>query len=183
MAPIPVKLVPHDPRWPTLAEAEADRIRDAVLPIALETHHIGSTSIPGILAKPVLDLLGVAGTLADLELTRSVLERLGYVWRGEYGLPGRRFCTLDDQSGVRRVQLHGYASGDPSIRRQLAFRDYLRARADVARDYEFEKLRCAALHPDNSTDYSACKGEFIRSIEAEAQQMWDVANTNTIVAR
>lgn len=183
MVPIRVKLVPHDPRWPALAEAEADRIRDSVLPVALETHHIGSTSIPGMIAKPVLDLLAIADSLTDLELTQPVLERLGYIWRGEYGLPGRRFCTLDDGEGVRRFQLHGYVAGDPSIRRQLAFRDFLRARADVARDYEQEKLRCAALHPDNSTDYAACKGTFIRSVEAEAQQLWDVANTNRMVAR
>ena len=183
MAPIPVKLVPHDPRWAALAEAEAARIRDAVLPLGLQTHHVGSTSIPGIIAKPVLDLLGIAASLADLELTRPVLEQLGYAWRGEYGLPGRRFCTLDDARGVRRVQLHGYAAGDPSIRRQLAFRDFLRARSDVARDYEQVKLRCAALHPDNSTDYSACKGDFIRSIEAEAQASWALANANKVVVR
>ena len=181
MAPIPVRLVPHDPRWAALAEAEAARIRDAVAPVGLETHHIGSTSIPGILAKPVLDLLGVAASLDEFERMQPVLERLGYMWRGEYGLPGRRFCTLDDGKGVRRVQLHGYAAGDPSIRRQLAFRDYLRARADVARAYEGEKLRCAALHPDNSTEYSACKGTFIRSVEAEAQEMWALPNHNTNV--
>ena len=173
MAPIPVRLVAHDPRWAALAEAEAARIRDAVAPIGLETHHIGSTSIPGILAKPVLDLLGVAASLADLERMQPALERLGYMWRGEYGLPGRRFSTLDDGEGVRCVQVHGYAAGDPSIRRQLAFRNYLRAKSDMARAYEREKQRCAALHPDNSNDYSACKGAWIRSVEAEAQEFWE----------
>jgi len=82
------------------------------------------------------------------------LESLGYGWWGEYGLPGRRYCTLDDpQTGRRRVQLHGYLNGSAEITRHLAFRDYLRARPDVAQAYDAEKERCRKLHPFDSHAY------------------------------
>jgi GrpB-like predicted nucleotidyltransferase (UPF0157 family) len=173
LPPYAVRLLPHDPEWGRQAAAEAGRLREALGPAIGEIQHIGSTSIPGIVAKPIIDLMGVTPAIELLEDARTRLEALGYEWHGEYGVEGRRFCTLTDaQSGVRRFHLHCYAQGDHSIRRHLAFRDYLLARPDKARAYEAMKRDCAAKHAGDSNAYTDCKDDWITRVEAEALE-WD----------
>ena len=164
-----VTLVPQDPCWAAMAKAEAARLASAVAPVPLEIHHIGSTAIPGVPAKPIVDLLGVAPSLAALDRVRDAIEALGYDWRGEYGLVGRRYCTLSDpETGVRRIHLHAYGNGAPSILRHLAFRDHLRANPALAADYAGVKARCAARHPFDGHAYTRCKSAWIARIEAQA---------------
>src|SRR5262249_39659039 len=153
LPPISVVLAPYDASWPQAAAEYAASLR-ALGPTLVDIHHIGSTAVPGLAAKPIIDLLPLVGNLADLDSQQTFVEALGYMWHGEYGLPGRRFCTLSDVRGIRLVHLHFFETSSPLPQRHLAFRDYLRAHPDVAAAYEAEKYRARACHPDNSHAYS-----------------------------
>ena len=167
--PASVRLVPHDPHWADQARAEALALAAALGPNLLTVHHIGSTAIPGIVAKPVLDLMPVVASLAAFDRQRNAMEGLGYRWRGEGGLAGRRYCTRSDSpTGHRLIQAHGYEDGAFEITRHLAFRDYLREHRDIAAAYEREKMRCRDLHPEDKTAYTDCKSDWIRLVEAKA---------------
>lgn len=168
-APISVELRAHHPAWKQWAADEVARITPAFGSELLAIHHIGSTAIPGIHAKPILDLMPVLAAPESLDHARPGLEVLGYVWWGELGMPGRRYCTLSDPvTGVRRVQLHCFAAGTPDVERHLAFRDYLLAHPAIAAAYDLEKARCAALHPTDSHAYNDCKNAWIRRVERDA---------------
>ena len=131
-------------------------------------HHVGSTSVPGLAAKPVIDLLGETASLSQMEAARPALAALGYRWRGENGIAGRRYFTRDDpDTGARAVHLHVHASDDPAVARHLAFRDRLRAEPGLAQAYLAEKRRCAALHPGDSGAYTACKEGWIKGVMGE----------------
>jgi GrpB-like predicted nucleotidyltransferase (UPF0157 family) len=165
--PIPVILTAYDPEWPRMAASHAERLR--VLGSTLLTvHHIGSTSVPGLAAKPIIDLMPLVTDLADLDRDRRCVEALGYTWHGELGISGRRYCTLTDEAGVRIVQLHFFSAHSPQVERHIAFRDYLRTHPDAASAYEKEKRRARDLHPNDSHAYTDAKDAWIRKTEAKA---------------
>ena len=167
--PRPVSLQPHDPRWADRAAALIADLWAAAPGLFTALHHVGSTAVPGIAAKPVIDLLGDVSALSTVEAARPGLEALGYRWRGENGVAGRRYFTWDDPAtGERGVHLHVHQTGDPAIPWLLAFRDRLRADPAIAAAYEREKARCAALHPDDSGAYTACKKAWTDGVAAEA---------------
>ena len=167
--PIKVELVPHSANWQLAAREETLRLHEALEASLVQVHHIGSTAIPGIHAKPIIDLMPVVRAVSELDAKQSALLRLGYQYWGEYGIPGRRDCSLDEPStGRRKFQLHCFAAGSSAVERHLAFRDYLRANPTKAREYDQEKHRCRALHPDDSHAYSDAKADWIAAHLAEA---------------
>jgi GrpB-like predicted nucleotidyltransferase (UPF0157 family) len=123
-------------------------------------HHIGSAAVPGLSAKPVIDLLLVVKGVTELDEREAVLRHLGYRCRGENGIAGRRYYTLDDDTG-RRFQVHCFAPVSGEVGRHLAFRDFLRTHPETARAYEAEKRRCRELHPNDSTAYCETKAGWI----------------------
>lgn len=175
-ARMPIELVPHAEEWTTVASAESERLGEWLGPILRAVHHIGSTAIPGIAAKPIVDLMAVVSSIEELDKRRPDIERLGYEWLGEYGLPGRRFCRLSDaETGRRLVHLHCYGEGSAEIERHLAFRDYLCQRPELAALYEQEKRRCRDCHPDDTDAYTDCKSQWIKAVEAQALR-WRVGS-------
>jgi GrpB-like predicted nucleotidyltransferase (UPF0157 family) len=166
-----VEFVEHSPEWASDARITAARITDALGSALVEIHHVGSTSIAGIRAKPIIDLLPVVADLGSLDAEAPRLRAIGYEWRGEFGIAGRRYCTLDDAvTGQRLVQLHAFAAGHLEIDRMLLFRDYLRSHPHEARAYEAEKERCRLLHPDDTMAYAEAKTAWINSCVGRARK-------------
>lgn len=162
-----VELVDHDPRWAPSASAEAARLTRAMGPIVVIVHHIGSTSIPKILAKPTIDLLPLVTDINALDGREAAIRMLGYDWRGEFGLPGRRFLTRTE-NGKRLFNVHCYEQNNPEATRHLAFRDYLRAHPTIAKAYETEKIRAAAACPTDTLAYNEQKNDWIKKTERDA---------------
>jgi GrpB-like predicted nucleotidyltransferase (UPF0157 family) len=167
LPPIPVVLATYNPEWPQIAAAHADRLPtlDSIL---VTVHHIGSTAVPGLAAKPIIDLMPLVDDLSNLDRERWRVEALGYNWHGELGIPGRRYCTLSDATGIRLVQLHFFEVHSREVMRHIAFRDYLRAHHEAAIAYEKEKRRARDLHPDNSHAYTDEKAAWVQDMEAKA---------------
>lgn len=161
-----VTLAPHDQGWAGQATAEAARIATA-LPAVLRVEHIGSTAIPGICAKPIIDLMPIVRGANDLDACRPAMEALGYIWRGEFGIEARRYCVRD-HDGRRLFHVHVFAHGSLQIASHIDFRDYLRAHAFEATAYESIKRDAARAHPFNSGAYTDHKSDWIQACQQRA---------------
>lgn len=163
-----VKVVPHDPRWRDAFHAEAKRVAAALGAEVVAIHHVGSTAIPGIHAKPVIDLLVEVAELAGVDVRVPAMASLGYEAMGEYGIPGRRYFRRDDGEGTRTHNLHAFLAGSAEVERHLAFRDYMIAHPDAARAYGELKRKLAAQHPRSMDAYMDGKDGFIREMDRRA---------------
>ena len=163
-----VYLESHDPRWAEEFLSESAAITDMLGASINAIHHIGSTAIPGIYAKPIIDMLGVTHDLTRLDKCSSKLQSLKYEGLGEFGIAGRRYFRKNSPSGTRTHHLHVFEDGSPEITRHLAFRDYLTAHASDARDYEALKLRLAADFPHDSRLYTEGKDQLVIEIDKRA---------------
>jgi GrpB-like predicted nucleotidyltransferase (UPF0157 family) len=151
----------YDPAWPRLFQAEAGRIRAAIGAYILDIQHIGSTAVPGLAAKPLIDI-GVA--VADfVEARRCVqpLVDLGYHCLGENGIPRRHFLVYGEP---HTHHLHMNESHSFDWRQTIAFRDYLRTHPDVAAAYAALKLRLAQQFAADPDAYHAGKDAFIKQV-------------------
>ena len=163
-----IYMVPHDPEWRQEFEREAAQITAVLGGGVVTVHHIGSTAIPGIYAKPVLDMLLVVQNHAELDEKQVQMEALGYIALGEFGIPGRRYFRRDNAEGDRTHQVHAFEAGSPQIDRHLAFRNYMIAHPDIARQYSDLKRELAAKHPNDIEAYMDGKDEFIQEIDRQA---------------
>src|SRR5919112_517795 len=122
-----VEVVPHNPRWRDAFEAEAKQVADALGENVVAVHHVGSTAIPDIYAKPVIDLLVEVRDINEVDGRSPSMESLGYEVMGEYGIRGRRYFRKDDRGGVRTHHVHTFEAGSAEAARHPALRDYINA--------------------------------------------------------
>ncbi|NJR14018.1 MAG: GrpB family protein [Phyllobacteriaceae bacterium] len=164
--------MPHDPAWAKAFELEVGAICRGLGGSIIELHHIGSTSIPGILAKPVIDMLGIVEELSIVDQQTSVFRSLEYEVLGEHGIEGRRYFRKSAGHGHRTHHLHVYKFGHPNIERHVAFRDYLRSHPDKAKQYSDLKVQIIAARSMTSSQYMEAKHPFIMETLTAALQWY-----------
>ena len=156
-----VRLYESDGRWPELFEAERQRLAAAIGPLVAGIEHFGSTSIPGIKAKPILDILvGLSRFDDGLKLVEP-LQQLGYDYVGTEMVPDDHLFGLGER---RTVLLHAVEHGGYHWRRNLRFRDRMRTEPELRAAYERLKVDLAARFADKRADYTAAKKAFIDGI-------------------
>jgi GrpB-like predicted nucleotidyltransferase (UPF0157 family)/GNAT superfamily N-acetyltransferase len=162
-----VEVVPCDPDWPQRFDAEAAAVRAALGDALLGIEHIGSTSVPGLPAKPIIDMMPLMRDVRDVDRRISAMAAAGYTPRGEFGLPGRRYF-VKGPAHARLVHCHIYAADNPEVERHLAFRDYLRAHPAERDAYAQLKMQLAQAHPTDIVAYMDGKDGLIKQLEAKA---------------
>lgn len=162
----------YDPRWPALYEAERPRILAALGDLALEIEHVGSTAVPGLAAKPIVDIVVVVPAREDFDAVSAALRPLGYL---EWPYPDKRFhMKLVD--GVRTHHVHAVPRDSDFLDRHVLFRDYLRTHPETAREYLRLKQELATRHSTDREAYTDAKAEFVRRVEGMARRE---ASTNS----
>jgi GrpB-like predicted nucleotidyltransferase (UPF0157 family) len=161
-----VVVTPYDTRWPGLFETAALELREALGPSSLAVHHVGSTAVPGLCSKPILDILvSIADFTAGLKLV-PILESLGYEFRPDEEIPDRHYF----RRRIGTVRTHHLSLAEPGSRHHratLAFRDALRRDAQLATTYAELKLILARAFPLDRPAYLEGKSEFIQDVLAQ----------------
>lgn len=167
----PVIIVPFDPKWPAAYQEEAARIWSVVGDSLTSLEHIGSTSVPGLAAKPIIDMLAGLKSLEDTPALVAGLIPIGYVYEPEReeAIPDRRYFSKM-KKGQLGYHLHMVEPSTEFYIRHVAFRDYLRAHPDAAAEYAALKIKLSKQYRSDREGYTNAKTAFIKEIESKALQ-------------
>jgi GrpB-like predicted nucleotidyltransferase (UPF0157 family) len=177
--PRAIEILDYAPEWRTAFEDEAANLAEVFGLHLLRIHHIGSTAIPGLKAKPIVDVLVIIDDIITIDSFFAGMESLGYRVRGECldaiipGTPGR-FYFSKDTSGIRTHQVHVCEVGHVEIEDKLVFRDYLRFHPSVAWEYGELKERLAMTHHHDGIGYMRGKDGFVKATLIAARR-WRTA--------
>lgn len=163
-----VMVVPYDPEWPGLFSQVGAALRTALGETARRIDHIGSTSIPGLDAKPIIDIQIAVAAFEPLEAYRVPLESLGYVYRADN--PARTKRYFREAPGQRRTHIHVRRLGSWAEQFALLFRDYLRLHAEDAKQYASLKHQLAEQYGEDRQGYTEAKAPFIWEIMMKADR-------------
>lgn len=166
-----VIVVPYDPAWPVLAAAEMVRLCSVFGAELVEMHHFGSTAVPGLSAKPIIDLLPEVVDIARVDALNPAMQALGYTPMGENGIPRRRYFWRG-QDDEHTHHVHVFQQGDSEVTRHLAVRDYLRTHSDEAAAYGQLKEELARRFPTDVDGYIEGKDAFVKALEQRALEWY-----------
>jgi GrpB-like predicted nucleotidyltransferase (UPF0157 family) len=171
----PVIVLEYNPHWPELFQSLRKRIADALGEMAAAIEHVGSTAVPGLAAKPIIDIdvLLVSETMLAAAIDR--LARLGYIHRGNLGIPEREAFFAPANDPPHHLYVCPPCSAE--FRSHMAFRDYLRAHPKDAKVYGDLKIALAERFREDRSAYITAKGEFVAELTSRAiatQKKWSV---------
>lgn len=164
-----IEVVPYDPDWPEIFEATSKLITQALGQNCIAIHHVGSTAVPGLMAKAKIDIIAV---VKDTALVAQALKPLGYQYKGEYNIPFRLFFAKRRTSP--EINLHVFENGNPEIELNILFRDFLRQSPQALKEYGDLKVRLLSTESAHErgaamfSGYNLGKDAFIRKILEQA---------------
>ena len=163
-----IEVVPHNPNWKKKFNGEARVIKSIFNEEIIAVHHIGSTAIPEISAKPIIDILVEVHNIDKIDGYNTKMIEKGYIPKGEYGILGRRFFIKGSEE-FRTFHVHIFEEENPEIRRLLNFRNYMIAHPKEAQKYSQLKESLAQEYPENVKSYIDGKDAFIKKIDEKAK--------------
>ena len=167
-----ITVLNYDPEWPLKYERERKAIAEILDGNGISIYHIGSTSVPGLAAKPIIDMMAVVRSLEKVDDAREKFSELGYEYLGEFGIAGRRYFRKGGDE--RTHQIHIFQADDwNNIGRHLAFRDYMRTHEKERAEYAKIKTALAQRFPYDIDGYCDGKDAFVRELEKRALLEYD----------
>ena len=167
-----ITVLSYDPEWPLKYERERKAIAEILDGNGISIYHIGSTSVPGLAAKPIIDMMAVVRSLEKVDDARGKFSELGYEYLGEFGIAGRRYFRKGGDE--RTYQIHIFQADDwNNIGRHLAFRDYMRTHEKERAEYAEIKTALAQRFPYDIDGYCDGKDAFVREMEKRALLEYD----------
>jgi GrpB-like predicted nucleotidyltransferase (UPF0157 family) len=162
-----VRVVPYDPDWRTSFQAERDLLRNALGSKVLEIRHIGSTAIPGMPSKPIIDILAAVRRLTDVTDLVDALVRLGYEDKGDGNVVGRRYFVKGTEA-ARTHHLNFYEMNSSGWATHIFFCEYLKSHKEVAKEYAELKDKLAKEFPTDRASYANGKEQFVAAVVERA---------------
>ncbi|MBS0358493.1 MAG: GNAT family N-acetyltransferase [Proteobacteria bacterium] len=161
-----VKIIPYNPDWPLIFSKEAGLIKKILGDNCLCIHHIGSTSVPDLPAKPIIDMIPVVKDIMVVDQMASAMEQHGYQAKGENGMLFRRFFQKTENGNAYNI--HIYEEGNPEIERHVKFRDWMRTHENDRKAYAKLKIELAEKYPNDLLSYVFGKETFVADIDTKA---------------
>lgn len=172
-----------NPRWKRIFSDEALFIFDELRIESLRLYHCGSSSVPDLETKPIIDILGSVASFEELDQRKQKLEDIGYQYKGEFGIKGRRYCILSNpEKSMSFVHLHIFVEGDPEIEKHLQLRDHLRKSPENRAAYMAQKRHLIEKVKIPKEQYSGAKNDIISKIQTDAHKQARQQNILAICA-
>lgn len=162
-----VMVTEYNEKWEHMFREEAQKIEEIFADELLDIYHIGSTSVPGLKAKPIIDMMPVVKDIEKIDSYNEKMEGLGYECMGEFGMTGRRYFRKGGDNRTHQVHVF-QADNKEDIQRHLAVRDYLRTHPEAVKQYGDLKEKLANQFPKDIEAYMDGKDAFVKELEKRA---------------